>query len=196
MMTTDFETHPIGTGKRLAELEGLAFARRRTEYTCPVTDEDAIAAYRAWLGIDLPDPRGIGEAEFARWRRVVEAIRDRLSGREMVAVAQPDTRPGTEDLPGALLGQPIDPADLKPGDEFACTYRYRVDSLGDWDPSGKHGQAIEYHLLDRPDPDAELHAAIEAAWDAADAFDAATFVAALRSAGYVIEPAPKESDRA
>ena len=27
---TDFETHPIGTGKRLAELEGLAFARRRT----------------------------------------------------------------------------------------------------------------------------------------------------------------------
>ena len=31
-MTTDFETHAIGTSKRLAELEGLAFARRRTEY--------------------------------------------------------------------------------------------------------------------------------------------------------------------
>ena len=192
-MTNDFETHPVGTARRLAELEGLAFARRRTEYTCPVTDEDADAARRACYA-DCPPWDDAPTSARDVWRRVAEAVRDRLSGREMVAVARPDTRPNTEDLPGALLGQPIDPADLRPGDEFVCTYRYRVDILGDWDPSEKHGQAIEYHLLDRPDPDVKLHAAIESAWDATDVFDAATFVAALAAAGYVIEPRPTTGD--
>ena len=83
-ISDDFETHPAGTARRLAELEGLAFARRRTEYTCPVTDEDAAAARRAFT--DGCSPWGDAAPSIrARWRRAAEAVRDRLSGREMVA---------------------------------------------------------------------------------------------------------------
>ena len=183
---SDSETHPVGTGKRLAELEGLAFARRRTECGC-TTDEDAIAAYRAWLGIDLPDFRGIGEAEFVRWRRVAETMRDRLSGREMAAEDLPDTCPDTEDLRGALRGQPIDPADVRVGDIYEMRNRCRRTA------GGSLGLSVTYYLLDRPDSDAELHAAIEAAWDGTHTLDAAAVVAALAAAGYTIEPKRAES---
>lgn len=83
-MTTNFETHPIGTGKRLAELEGLAFARRRT---VPTTDEDAEAARAAYHAPVCPWPSwgNLDEVFRVPWRRVAEAVRDRLSGREMVA---------------------------------------------------------------------------------------------------------------
>ena len=84
MTADDFETHPIGTGKRLAELEGLAFARRR-ECGC-TTDEDAIAAYRAWLGHDLPWA-DLSEAYRGPWRRVAEAMRDRGPRALVVTIA-------------------------------------------------------------------------------------------------------------
>ena len=113
-------------------------------------------------------------------------VRDRLSGREMVAVAQSDTHPSTEDLPGAPLGQPIDPNDLRPGDEFEARERARVDAKGGWTYTGP-----TYYLLVRPDPDAALHAAFEAAWEGSESFDAPAFVDALRAAGYVIEPGAK-----
>ena len=168
-MTTDFETHPVGTGRRLAELEGLAFARRRTECGC-TTDEDAIAAYRAWLGIDLPDPRGIGEAEFVRWRRVAEAVRDRLSGREMVAspTYEEGYETGRRDEAQARAAvrdeQPIVPRDVRVGDLLAITYltvvtgqddEYNI-STDDYQRHNLHAYNASARLVCRPDPDAEL----------------------------------------
>lgn len=148
----DFEAHPVGTARRLAELEGLAFARRRTEYACPVTDEDADAARRAYYADNCSPWDDAPTSARDVWRRVAEAVRDRLSGREMVAVAHPDTRPNTEGLPGALLGQPIDLADLRPGDVFEARQQQHVDAEGYRVCTG----AITYYLLDRPDPDAAL----------------------------------------
>ena len=190
----------------------LPSERLRRECGC-TTDEDAIAAYRAWLGIDLPDDfGGMGEAEFVRWRRVAEAIRDRLSGREMVAspTYEEGYETGRRDEAQARAAvrdepRPIVPRDVRVGDLLAITYvtvvtgqddEYNI-STDDYQRHNLHAYNASARLVcRRPDPDAALHAAIEAAWDAADAFDAATFVAAIRSAGYVIEPAAKEADRA
>ena len=103
--------------------------------------------------------------------------------------------------------RPIDLADVRKGDRVhiitegtvkdvdACGWVMEPDSC-----------AESWYLLDRPDPEAELHAAIADAlsgalddngettcdWSA----EAPAFVAALAAAGYVIEPAPKEVDRA
>lgn len=100
---------------------------------------------------------------------------------------EPDTRPDTEDLPGVPLGQSIDLADLRPGDVFEARHQHRVVADGDRVYTG----TTTYYLLERPDPDAALHAAIEDAWAASEVFDPSEFVAALAAAGYVIEPAPK-----
>lgn len=214
MTTTDFETHPIGTGKRLAELEGLAFARRRTEYTCPVTDEDAEAAREAFCGHPGPEWASVPPGIRDRWRRVAEAVRDRLSGREMLAEPtyhdgyetgrrdEAQARAAVRDEP-----QPIDSADVRAPWEriplnstLSPERRIRLiieDEAGDgWDGAYASefacSETATVALYARPDPDAPIVGAI--ARVIASGAGARAVLDALRAAGYVIEPAPKAGE--
>jgi hypothetical protein len=188
MMTNDFEAHPVGTGKRLAELEGLAFARRRTEYTCPVTDEDAAAARDAYHAHFCPPPPpwvDLDEAYRGPWRRVAEAIRDRLSGREMVAAHS------------AMC--PIDPADVRKGDRVRVVYSVTISTPPNENGKGWTGTDAgdrSFYLLDRPDPDAERVAAVCQRLHFAHGVKASPEMLActLTELGFTIEPRPTTGD--
>ena len=105
---------------------------------------------------------------------------------------QPAPRTLTEPAPSPdathSAPRPIAPDDLRPGDVFEARHQRRVDAEGNWAYTG----TTTYHLLERPD--AALHAAVEAAWDADEFFNPSAFVAALAAAGYVIEPRPTTGD--
>ena len=217
-MNDDFETHPIGTGKRLAELEGLAFARRGAEYTRPVTDEDADAARRAFHA-DGCSPWGDATPSIrARWRRAAEAVRDRLSGREMVAspTYEEGYETGRRDEAQARAAvrdeQPIVPRDVRVGDLLAITYltvvtgqddEYNI-STDDYQRHNLHAYNASARLVCRPDPDVELVESLARAakkFDALDATDdwnyylksARATLAALRKT-HTIEPRPTTGD--
>lgn len=87
---------------------------------------------------------------------------------------------------------PIAPGDIRAGDvvRYVCegTVALAPNGLPYVSPGGR--RRAEWRLLHRPD--AELHAAIDAAWDEAGVeFSAQRFQDALREHGYIIEPRPR-----
>ena len=105
-------------------------------------------------GWPLPAPRTLAEriAEMTEAARYLHGDLLDLAADLDAAEAEPDMRPDTEDLPGVLGGQPIDLADLRPGDVFEARHQHRVDAEGYRVYTG----ITTYYLLERPDPDAAL----------------------------------------
>ena len=105
-------------------------------------------------GWPRPAPRHLAEriAEMTEAARYLHGDLLDLAADLAAAEAEPDMRPNAEDLLGALHGQPINLADLRPGDLFEARLQCRVDAEGDWAYPG----TITYYLLERPDQDAAL----------------------------------------
>ena len=78
---------------------------------------------------------------------------------------EPEPAPSPDATHSAM--RPIDPADVRKGDRVRIITEGVVKDAGaDWWVMEPDSCAESWYLLDRPDPDAALHAAIEAAWDA------------------------------
>ena len=117
-----------------------------------------------------------------------------LAHRVWVAYLTGTTRSRVQRMRDALeehLDVRIEIDSLRPGDEFEFVSRHRVGPDGSWD-AGDHF----VRLVDRPNPDAALHAAVQEAADGAFCYAgdewAAAFVEGLHAAGFLIEPTPKD----